>query len=146
VICITSKKGAFIPTLDAIELIIKTGVISLLFVLFIFVVASGSSKNVPKGLDDILDVQRVVTNCFARYDPISERNYPLEIDMTKFNEDSLGECYNVDKESRQRAYTLKLKDAEIKTRNFDGLPSSIFTKKVLVDGKIEILTFEVQNE
>ncbi len=141
-----NKKG-ITTTWFTITNLIRITFIGLIIVVF-FMVASKyvqDAGSVPKELKSLVYVQRFVYSpyCFATYDTLSDRVYPLYIDMGKFNNEQFSKCYNVDKGV---AFRLTLNDKVIQTKNWNGLPQRTFSKQVYVNNKESKLFIEVNNE
>ena len=108
-----------------------------------------SFGNIPEGLDELVYVQRFVysSECFALYDNAAERVYPLEIDLSKFNNEKFKTCYAITGKGKAFRLTLKYDDKEkvIESVNWNGLPTRTFSKKVYVNSQPSKLFVEVNN-
>ncbi len=148
-----SKKSQFISTLESIQMIFKIFFIGVLMVSFMIVAGRylGELKKVPNTLPNLVYTERFISSpdCFAVYDVLVERAYPTHIDVDKFNDEQLAYCYNVS-DSRLRAFRLTLKygdnEKTIQTTNWNGLPTSTFSRIVFVNNKKSELYVEVNNE
>ncbi len=90
---------------------LKIGAIAFLLPLMIFLflsLVSVSRTSVrPSGLNEELLAARITNECFSYYDWQIDRHYPGVIDLEKFNEKRLEECYFAEK-GVQEALKIKL--------------------------------------
>ena len=93
-------------------------------------------SNIPVGLENYLLAQRFLDSqlCFTFQDD-NDRVYPWVIDLKKFNQENLNECYNA-KSRDVKAYRLTLdynnEKKIISTKNWEGFLKSAQTKRVFV--------------
>lgn len=97
-------------------------VISFLMVFFMIIIFSHlkDTAQIPKGLEEFSAIERFLSNeCFASNDI----NEPKTLSWEKFTKEKIDKCYNVDKESKKIAFTLRLqiqdKVKEIETNNWN---------------------------
>lgn len=100
----------------------------------------------PESFSENLDIARFVysPNCFALKDVMTERVYPLHIDLAKFTDQRLEECYN----NTEKKYRLTLEyDGKVKTIQNKNFIESKNTriKKVYVDNKLALLKINIKD-
>jgi len=94
-------------------------------------------SKIPPDLENYLFVQRFLNSnlCFAFQDKETERVYPWVIDMTKFRQENLDNCYNA-KDTNVKAYSLTLsynnKKTTLTTKNWEGFLKKGETRQIFV--------------
>lgn len=151
----SGESGAKVPFYMIVAFILPV-----LMLAFAIVVATSSAHiyKMPTGVEEFVVLQRFTSSqeCFAYVDKATGRAYAGIIDFTRFNQETLDSCYNIDEKSQYFAFQLMLKAdnseafTKLKTKNWDGIAEKrIAPKDVLVykDGQIYKgkLTVEVQN-
>jgi len=138
---IKNKKGAY--EADTTPFYIIFGIIvSVLFILFVFIVSNYSTDAAtpPEGLEEYLQVQRFLRSpdCFT-YEDIAGRTYPLIFDWEKFTQARLTTCFITKGLTNINAFRLRLSfdqgNKNIQTDNWDdesNLDKSEAPKKVFV--------------
>ena len=78
----------------------------------------------PDELESSLIYSMFVNNphCFAYQDSTTNRTYPYSVDLSKFNEQRIHDCYPLNREKGFERYNFKViiegRDIELKTNNF----------------------------
>ena len=127
------------------------GVLAVLLFLFITVFVSfdrSSIASIPPGLENYLMTQRFLSSpCFAFQDKDTKRVYPLLIDLEKFSEANLNNCYSAS-ETNVKAYRLTLGTSAAKTRNWEGYVKRADTKQVYVydNGNVKSMGLFVETQ
>ena len=126
------------------------------FILLVWMVPSYKSElsTIPLNLENHLLIQRFLNSplCFTPQDKDTNRFYPGVIDLTKFNQENLDECYNAE-DTKVKAYRLTLdynnQKITINTKNWEGVLKKAQTEHVFVYDEREIqraeLLIEMQN-
>lgn len=123
------------------------------FFLIVWISYSGKSKinEIPSGLENYILAQRFLRSpvCFTLKDKDTNRAYPMAIDLEKFNQANLDNCYNAEG-TQVKAYRLTLDYSgtkiNINTRNWEGFLKKAETKKILLydHGKIQMAELFVE--
>lgn len=126
------------------------------FILLVWMVPSYKSElgTIPPNLENHLLIQRFLNSpfCFTYQDEDTNRFYPGVIDLTRFNQDNLDECYNAEN-TEVKAFRLTLdynnEKITINTNNWGGFLKKTQTEHVFVYDEGEIqraeLLVEIQN-
>ncbi len=130
-------------------------VATITFLLIVYMVSTDKSKIavIQPGLEDYLLMQRFLLspNCFV-YQDDSGRAHPWTIDIEKFNQNSLNQCYDAEN-TKAKAFRLTISYGTFKstliTKNWEGFIKKAETKHVYVNDKGQIkqgeLFIEVQD-
>ena len=110
-IAIFSGKKSQIASRKIVFYIIAAVVISIAFLLLVFIIPSQKSNIaiIPSGLENYLLTQRFFNSpsCFAFQDEKTDRAYPWIIDLAKFDQNNLDKCYGANSRDL-KAYRLTL--------------------------------------
>lgn len=132
------NKKAQIAGRKMIFYIVFAFIAAITFLLIVYMVSSDKSdiSVIYPGLEDYLLTQRFLLSqeCFA-YQDDSGRTYPWTIDIRKFTQNNLDECYTADK-TNVKAFRLTLSygasKTTLSTKNWEGFLKKAETKKVEV--------------
>jgi hypothetical protein len=137
------KKGesAFEVAETSIFYIVMITVIVMIVLAFVFLLGSYTNKltAVPDKLKAELVASRFINipECFAYQDPITKRVYSGIIDLEKFNENQMNNCYLTEKEQGHQQLNFKLQlqnknSVFVKTNNYFKIDHFTLSKKVVV--------------
>ncbi|MFC1686846.1 hypothetical protein ACFL0E_00630 [Nanoarchaeota archaeon] len=115
-------------------------VVTIVVFVFAFILASHQNRltKIPSELKSELLSLRFVNNpdCFTYQDSVTKRVFPGIIDLTKFTDDDLLNCYKTETKEENKDYNFRLKlkvqNKEIKTNNYRNVNTYVLTKEVLV--------------
>lgn len=117
-----NKKAQEVESESFIFYIVDSIVLSLLMIFFMLIIYNDleNTGSIPYGIEEFSAIERFQSeDCFV----LDKISMPKAIDWNKFTKENLNRCYNVGKESKKIAFTLKLeitgKVNEIKTNNWN---------------------------
>lgn len=141
------KKAQFEVARKTIYWMIAGVVISMLVLAFALILGNyiGKLTSVPKELQAEFISLRFANSpeCFAYQDNLTKQVFPGIVDLNKFSDERMGQCYTTDKEKGIKQFNFRLKLAkegkEVRTNNYYHKDDFTIYKEVLVrDEKGEI--------
>ena len=141
--------------LDISDRLIKIIIIGILLPLLVFVFIAFAytykTPYVPAELDEIITSERFMNTCFSYQDKSTLRQYPGMLDLSKFTDEGMKACYELDKQ-KAVAYklTLEWKDQKrtVQTANWrQRREDGVQTKRVVVsDGGLHGGTLRIAHQ
>lgn len=137
---LAGRKAQFELARKTIYWMIAGLIISMLVLAFALILGNYTGKltSVPKELQAELISQRFgnVPECFAEQDNLTQKVFPGMLDLSKFSEERMAQCYATDKEKGIKQFNFRLKLAkagkEVSTNNYYHKDDFTIYKEVLV--------------
>ncbi len=147
-----NRKAQFEPARKTIYWMMVGVVITIVVIAFAMIMASYKNKltYVPEKLRAELISLRFVDapECFAYQDSITGRVYPGTIDLSKFDNKTLFDCYHTEKEKGYKDYNFRLflvgENKTLRTNNYFYKDDFTLFKSVLVKKGEQLVNDELR--
>ena len=111
---------------------IATGIVMLIALFYVY--GEGSQHEIPKGLEEMILAHRFSStyNCFAYVEPLTGRTHPGVIDLLKFTENQMKNCYASAQYKSEFNLTINQLNLQTPGLREDMIKKNTFNMRVLV--------------